>query len=120
MRHLLYDGNPGMGIPLSHLLHFADANDAEIEVNGQFLDSIEFMFGPHTTMSIENSANIFLDFITEGRKFDDLKLAISHRLFQIWVSLFAIYSHEFQSNIGHFHISITVRVLFVMKLVLHI
>jgi hypothetical protein len=68
MRHLLYDGNLGMGVPSSHSLHFADANDAEIEVNRQFLDSIEFMFGPHTTMSIENSANIFLDFITEGRK----------------------------------------------------
>jgi hypothetical protein len=68
MWHSLGGGHPGMQKPPLHSLHYVGANDAEVAVNIPFLNWTEIMFGRHTTFSVEDRANIFRDFIAEGRK----------------------------------------------------
>jgi hypothetical protein len=58
-------GHPWMGIQPLHSLNYADANDADIAVNVQFLKCVEILFRPNTILSVEDSANIFLDWNVE-------------------------------------------------------
>jgi hypothetical protein len=56
----------------SHLLHFADANDAEITVNHQFFHALEFMASPVTELTPNQVIRIFRDFLGEARKLQRL------------------------------------------------
>jgi hypothetical protein len=60
--------SPPAGTLARHSLHYADANDAEIGVNEEFLKKIEFLFGPRPTTDISLSVKMFIDFILEARK----------------------------------------------------
>jgi hypothetical protein len=60
------------GMPRLHSLHYADANDAEIAVNREFLSQIELMFGPQTPVRLDFTVKVFFDFILEARKLQRL------------------------------------------------
>jgi hypothetical protein len=51
-----------------HSGHYADADDAKIEVNRQFLSDIEVMFGTRNTLELGFALNIFVDSSVEAKK----------------------------------------------------
>jgi hypothetical protein len=49
-------------------VHYADANDAEIEINKEFFQTIENYFRPESRTEPGMAADILIDFVIEGRK----------------------------------------------------
>jgi hypothetical protein len=56
-----------------HLLHYADANDAEVDINWQFFRAVEMMAARTTQLSPEGVTRIFTDFLIEARKLEHLE-----------------------------------------------
>jgi hypothetical protein len=64
---------PGTGVAKTHSIHYADANDAEISINREFISRIEVMFSPRTDWAVSDATLILLDFIQEARKLERLE-----------------------------------------------
>jgi hypothetical protein len=60
--------------PQTHAIHYADANEAELVVNQQFLIRIESIFGPQPSYDLTFAVNILKNFIFEARKLQQLHL----------------------------------------------
>jgi hypothetical protein len=67
--------------PQTHSAHYADANDAEISVNTEFIRCLESAFGPDTAFQPDFAASAFVDFIVEARKLE--RLSARGPIFQI-------------------------------------
>jgi hypothetical protein len=61
-----------MGPVQLHLVHWADANEAELAVAVEFISAINCLFGPGTRFPLEFAARAFQDFIVEVRKLQRL------------------------------------------------
>jgi hypothetical protein len=60
-------------VPLVHLLHYADANDAEICVNQRFFGALEYMAARVTLISPGDVIRVFTNFLIEARKLQRLE-----------------------------------------------
>jgi hypothetical protein len=49
-------------------VHYADANDVEIDINTKFFESIESIFGPESNVDLDRGTTTVVDFVVEGRK----------------------------------------------------
>jgi hypothetical protein len=56
------------------LLHYADANDAEVDVNQQFFRTIEMIAALTTQLNPEGATCIFTDFLIEAWKLERLEV----------------------------------------------
>lgn len=56
-----------------HSLHYADANEAEVEINELFFRTIEDLFRPGSSTDVQSATDILIDFIAEARKQERLE-----------------------------------------------
>jgi hypothetical protein len=72
MRQIAPEDPSALGVQPAHVLHYADANDAELDVNRRFFRAIEMMAARTTQLSPESVIRIFTDFLVEARKLERL------------------------------------------------